>query len=1056
MAELEKRLKRRAVSDSRLKSCHGDIVAPEYQQQAGLLNEDPSSESLSVVSERFEEAKEKSPSRGHYKYVSTPIGNRGIERKAKNRFTTDGTQHTGPLSPPKPFSKNSYKTEQQTKVPLKVPAQLANSSKQPIVKISFNQQLLCPIAEPGVTKEGAGVKELARAFSSLSRQNRSPPDSKNVSPSSGRKPFSERNDTCMDKELCIDSSGGVSEASILEDSESVTREDKHIVNRTPDDQQPNNCSGYTTTASTVEMIGRAGTSPKSMYMNVFDDDATTKPGSPKAPLSPNNPKKPIPTPRRTSESTGKFQSESRKKSTGATAPSGDTLHHVVTLSSHGETSDQSDPEESEHTPLARSTSSGSNNVICRRTTPKAQKELRKGVVTVGDLSNPSSSSSAEVDEYITMNPTQRQKIILSTTNKRNRAQTELPPPLSLTTDSSLRIRSESTASTQSAYYLKVLPGAPNTPPQCTPSPPPTQSAPSIPDRPQLSSSREPTRSEDYIPMTSPLKQSSDSASKSPLSAKRSIAPNLPDVCPRNRSQGSVFAREMLSYAEDRVKHSVPGTGRRVSPAQNDAGPMYIEWHEYVDIDPAEIARQRAALSPPRVPPRPDVFPVSSRGTTTNKSYKTVVTFVPTSQDSLPPPPPPKSDSLLREQRALPPLPPLPPLVKGRSQTTLSSSPPKPSRAKEIIRALKREAFNRTPRKGRSSGSSPLYPPPRLHSRDQGVSRLERSFSDPSLLEPTATESSESLTTANSTTGDKSSYSSNDISNTFSSDDERARSSTVLIYEEPLDRPRMRERSGAVRNKINRDSVALILKHRDVIAQRLSTQGRESMTQSHEDDEKRGKETLIRSLGSILLEIDGLLRTGSAYTEEDLVSAIERELKVNLRGPAPQQDSQPSEPPPELTEQDVDDVIAAFAEEDEEEEVGSPIRPRKSRLRRSLSDAILLEHSSAVRHNRRAPGGETVGIELDTDEEEDLDTEEEEEETVFTQSLEPQRNHRLQRVNAKRRPSATADDIIARFNSITNGEGYVTHTGARLQNTDTQVIVDVPKGALSRGKRHRLW
>lgn len=1047
MAELEKRLKRRAVSDTRLRTRHGDIVAPEYQQQADLLSEGPSSnstDSLNVVSERSEEAKP--PSRGHYKYVSTPIGNRGIERKAKSRFTTDGT---GPLSPPKPFTKNN-KTEQPTKVPLKVPAQLTSSSKQPIVRISFNQQLLCPITEPSMAKEGAGVKELARVFSSLSKQNKSPPSSKNVSPLSGRKPFTERTDTGMEKELCSDSSsGGVSEASRLEDNESVTRED--LVNRTPDDQQPNNCS----TTAEVQATTARGDGPKSMYMNVFDDDTVTKPGSPKPPLSPNNPKKPIPTPRRTSEPHAKLILEAKKKLTGSPVPSGDALHHVVSLTSLGENSDQSDPEESGHTPLARSTSSGSTNVICRRTTPKAQKELRKGVVTDGEmLSSP--TSPFEADEYITMNPTQRQRIILSTSQKRNRAQTELLPQSSAT-DLDLRNRSESTASTQSSYYLQVLPGTPNTPPQCTPSPPPPQ----IPDRPQVSSSKEPARFEEYIPMSNP--KSSDSTSKSPLSAKKSlmsIQPIFGEACPRNRSQGSVFAREMLSYAEDRVKlakHSVPGTGRRVSPAQGDAGPMYIEWHEYIDIDPAEIARQqKAVLSPPKVPPRPDVFPsspVSSRGTTTNKSYKTMVTFVPTSQDSLPPPPPPpKSDSLLREQRALPP----PPLVKGRSQTTLSVSPPKPSRAKEIIRALKREAFNRTPRKGRSSGS-PLYPPPRLHSRDHGVSRLERSFSDPSLLEPTPTESNESLTTISNAASDKSSFSNNDISSAYSSDDERGRSSTVLIYEEPLDGPRMRQRSGAVRNQFNRDSLALILKHRDVIAQRLSTQGH-PLTQPQEDDEKRGKETLIRSLGNILLEIDGLLRTSPAYTEEDLVSAIERELKVNLRGPAPQQDSPPSEPASELTDQDVDDVIAAFAEEDEEEEVGSPIRPRKSPLRRSLSDAILLE--PAVRKNRKAPTRKSDGIELDTDDEEDeeeeLDMEEEEEEAVFTQSLEHQKNHRLQRTNAQRRPSATADDIIARFNSITNGAGYVTHTGARLQNIDTQVIVDIPKGALSRGKQHRLW
>ena len=305
---------------------------------------------------------------------------------------------------------------------------------------------------------------------------------------------------------------------------------------------------------------------------------------------------------------------------------------MVTLSSLGENSDQSDPEDNGHTPLARSTSSSGTN-ICRRTTPKAQKELRRGVVTEGDIS--SSSTSADVDEYITMNPTQRQRILLSA---RNRAQTELPRPLqSLTADSSLRNRSESTASTQSAYYLKVLPDTPSTPSQRTPSPPPPQNTPSTPDRPtapQSSSGREPvvpSHFEEYIAMTNPHKQSGDSPSRSPLSSKKSLVSVQPlygESCPRNRSQGSVFAREMLSHLDtvDRVKpakYSVQGTGRKISPAQSDAGPMYIEWHEYVDIDPAEFARQKAALSPPKVPPRPDIFlgiaPVKERVRVTHSS-----------------------------------------------------------------------------------------------------------------------------------------------------------------------------------------------------------------------------------------------------------------------------------------------------------------------------------------------------------------------------------------------------------------------------------------------------
>ena len=1152
MAELERRLKRRAVADdnSRLRRCHGDVVAPElsYQSQAfGVTSSDTSNSSLShdhgtssvLADGSCQLTEEMRPVRGQYRHVSTPTGtSRGTGWRARNKLSTTTAEHamlssSGP-NQSENVTEHSSNDQQQ-------PSTLHSHVKHPIT-----HQLLSPrsAGDLAIFKNGSGVKELARAFSSLSKQRSAPVlfvDHKKTlaAPSLATPTTGEVFGTEMVKQRAYRDPPGdnsSSEAILIGADQSVLPpgEDDITVNRISKqdnkhaellasedvsnenieqraEQTQNNSEDkvvpYTTDSRSV-MANTVQSNPAmSTYMNVFDDNATCRPTSsmnPQSPASPKDPKKPIPTPRKGSTSSAKLSSQQP-----ALDRSDNALHHVVNLPSLGETSDQSDQEESSHAHVTRSASSCSSN-IRRRTTPKAQKELRKGIVTDGSIPSPPDDE----DEYIVMNPTQRLELLSRVSAAQGRTRAQTTPALHSDAECSLRDRAESTTSTQSAYYLQVLPNTlRGTPPQSLtsssdmpyPVPQPSTTTTAMPS----DKSTPPSPNNEYVAITclskSTPSRSPESPKKSPHMSPRSGAGR------RNRSQGSLFTREMLAFMDtDGMAPSANySTAVTVSPVLRESGadsPTYIEWHEYVDVDPAELEAKHQQKVPPRVPPRPDLMPprqdvmrprpdmippkpemappvpATSRDTK-RMPYKSV-TFLPLKQDSLlPPPPPPKTDSLLREQRALvqtqqgnmsnsdPRS-----LVKGRSQSNLVASPKRsssPSRAKQIIRALKREAFNRTAQKSRPNDSllPPLMHRKPFHQQEE-FSRLERSFSDPTLLEPNP---------SHNDTSDESATGSSDslvIINRDDNDDsgaeggERGRSETVLIYEEPLEdrRPWIRQHGGAIRNRINRDSLAVILKHRDVISEKLHPLD-QNQSLSPDSDDKRGKETLIRNLGSILLEIDGLLRDSRSCTEEDLVSAIERELKIKLREC---DDSAQTVPPTgtvrpavdddELTEQDVDDVIEAFTEEEEFSETKT--KPHQSSLRRSHSDAVLLEHSSSVRQHRApvlqqqdidswqlSSSEQEETIELDS---EDEDTEEEEARREFTQSLDPFRYNRLHRANARRRPSVAADDIITTYNMITDKTGYVSHTGALLQNSDSEVVIEVPDGAVFRGKRQRLW
>ena len=681
--------------------------------------------------------------------------------------------------------------------------------KPPAVSSTHQQQQSSIQTSPGeapfgVLKGASGVKELARVFSSKSKEDGTvatlavrkvsvplraipEPSTEKQGRREARKCSTEMDKQRVKQEVLVPGCcGNTGEATAQEGSVA----DEKTKKRT-DAQKPCECTSDLPVAQVnsnrqgeeekkeregdreIEGGGGGGgggesgkANPMSFYMNVFDDDNILKSLPSKKPVTTTatkEPKKPVPTPRKSiSEGSSKLshhglsqpnsssqepaKKESKKVAIQELATEIDLLHHVVSVPSLGEDAEHPCGEEvpGRHTHITRTTSTIPTN-IRRRTTPKAQKELRKGVVTDGSI-----TSNPDAEDYISMSPTESLLILSSSAAAEHRHRSKTVAVPQTQPGHNHRNRTESTNSTQSGHYLKILPNTTTA----------TIAPQQMTSLQSTSSTIHSQMDNDYMPMSSPHKHTNEPTVRltsepivkfrEPKLMKQKTSPLLLSPSPAasktsptsveqgfKRTQGFMFARENRDSVQS-AKYSTADHPflNRVVPSQRDSSdgtPTYIQFHEYVDIDPEEIEvrAQRIVATPPKVPPRPYVMPplVTGRAGTKRPPYKTLMTFLPHKRDSTPPPPPPKTDSLLREQGALPPLPsadPNPylhpvPTLKGRSRTTLDISSPSRSRAKDIIKALKREAFT-----ANSRGPPPVAPlpwQPTLRQQKAGVFQI---------------------------------------------------------------------------------------------------------------------------------------------------------------------------------------------------------------------------------------------------------------------------------------------------------------------------------------------
>ena len=328
--------------------------------------------------------------------------------------------------------------------------------------------------------------------------------------------------------------------------------------------------------------------------------------------------------------------------------------------------------------------------------------------------------------------------------------------------------------------------------------------------------------------------------------------------------------------------------------------------------------------------------------------------------------------------------------------------------------------------------------------------------------------------------------------------------------------RQRRKKGAVRGKIDRKSLALIMQNREAIVRQLSlANDQESTVKLNSQQESTGspgseKKALVRGLGEILLELDVLLRN-DVCSEEDLVAAIEQLLHIQLRPQSQTEggsrknsrdDSErsrsssvlPPKPAIEITDGDVEDVVSFVNENclsspDQTREEANPGRflsppPAPEATPKPRSATVIIkpdspegnsegeesssqsenDHVNLTRDERRAQSCQPVALsfidrDLESPNLESPGSPGSERVLDMRSGRSHSTGHKaLRRVNAKRRPSNAAEELLSIHGSpsFCNGSGTFTHRGGKLTNVTSGVEIEIPEGAVSRGKKQKVW
>lgn len=306
--------------------------------------------------------------------------------------------------------------------------------------------------------------------------------------------------------------------------------------------------------------------------------------------------------------------------------------------------------------------------------------------------------------------------------------------------------------------------------------------------------------------------------------------------------------------------------------------------------------------------------------------------------------------------------------------------------------------------------------------------------------------------------------------------------------------RRREKFG-VQNKLDRRSLAIIMQNREALVKQLSIGGNTDPSGMVQDSATHGtqKQTLVRSLGEILLEIDTLLRN-RVCTEEDLISAIEARLSIKLQSVKGEEskkhstDPEASEPltsreqmtrssSVEITEEDVEDVKSFVSANrvtspDGESDLNLELDFPPPRMKpRSSTFIINLDPSSSSSENTQTSESSQPDACAEESTDDSRGNKFSQSSNCFTDrgnllsppALRDSRSlstghKRLKRTNAKRRPSLVATELEA-VNSgsiFCDGAGVFTHKGGKLTNVTSGVEIVIPEGAIPKGKKQRIW
>ena len=491
-----------------------------------------------------------------------------------------------------------------------------------------------------------------------------------------------------------------------------------------------------------------------------------------------------------------------------------------------------------------------------------------------------------------------------------------------------------------------------------------------------------------------------------------------------RSQGSIFAQEMIHFIDEQETtycHVNTNECRiRTGTMSDDSGS-----EKYIDVGLrappiSQMLLPSGRMLPPPVPNRPLTGPAAPnpeatifnskilKPKDTESSQMATPLLVP---NLLPPILPPKSESMLREQQGVYPT--KKEIVgksksekkrlklklsgTGSSDETVSTT----NNAKDLIRALKKQTLSTT-----ESNAIKLLP---LDYTSLDSGRIDRSPSSPNLL------------------GDP-------VNNKCFE-----RKGVVI----------KRKHKQKLTSKINRQSLTVILQNREMITEHLKLQGH------IEDDDnqspKKGKETLIRSLGEILLEISELVESNE-IEQTNLVETIENHLHIKLNSAKATPKLPLEDKHTTITDEVVDDVVKYIDDkctlEDSNENINhqhSIIRNRPSLLRRTVSEAMLVD---AVKLNRSnsVTSLHSQGYRTSDDNDDDDDH-------LITQSV-TVATEVLARGPSLRRNTASSDATCS-TSCAANGVGYFTSIGGTLTNRNSGIVIEIPPGAVMKGRRQKI-
>ena len=276
--------------------------------------------------------------------------------------------------------------------------------------------------------------------------------------------------------------------------------------------------------------------------------------------------------------------------------------------------------------------------------------------------------------------------------------------------------------------------------------------------------------------------------------------------------------------------------------------------------------------------------------------------------------------------------------------------------------------------------------------------------------------------------------------------------TDKVPERPALPPRKRKkRKAGFHNKIDRRSLAVIMQNKEAISRQLSKAGTAELNHPEEVPPPASQnQGLVRSLGEILLEIDALLRN-EVCTEEDLLTAIEERLDIRLQSGSrknSRDESVTGSPADQITDQDVEDVVS-YMEDNRLQSPEEETQPQFPQSFKPRSDTVIV--------NDQVPTNNPETTQSPSPSQQNV-TPEKPHSPGFRGSRSFSAGHLpLRRVNAKRRPSNTVDNLLT-TNSSTycNGAGVFTHKGGKLTNLTSGVVIEIPEGAVSKGRSQRVW